>query len=548
MIRGCAKRLRALGHSVDNILTTMQLHTFGDPAAGSGDRGDRPTGRKKSMSWLPLLAMVFYEVSGGPFGVEDAVGDAGPLLAIAGFIVFPLVWSMQEALICAELGAMFPEDSGYVIWVTAAFGPYLGFVEGVLSWTSGVADNCLYPALFLEYFKHVCPIFKDKMARAIASFFISLTLSVCAFLGLEFVGRTAVGLMVFTMLPFAIMVVIGAPQVDPSLWTEGMSWSVSELWERKDIDWTEYFNTIFWNLNYFDSVSTLAGEVDNPGQTFPTALAGAFVVVILGYLLPLIVGTGIRVPLDDGTGKMAKWSDWEDGYFAKVANVLGGRTLMGWVLLASGLSNIGQFLAEMSSDAFQQLGMAERGFLPKAFAQRSQFGTPTLGIVMSATGISLGAFLDFSDIVELLNLLYCVAALLEFAAFLYLRRYAPDWHRPYRVPLPFWALCVMLTPTVCLTVGMVLFADHYKQLVLIIVIVAASVLWPLMKVLRRSGLVEFHEENFFCGRDHHDDDSQEGIGLIGVPPAAKPMEEQIPHYTPWGMLTGRASKVQASDG
>ena len=37
-------------------------------------------------------------------------------------------------LITAELATAFPEDSGYVAWVTAAFGPYWGFQEGFWSW------------------------------------------------------------------------------------------------------------------------------------------------------------------------------------------------------------------------------------------------------------------------------------------------------------------------------------------------------------------------------------------------------------------------------
>jgi amino acid permease len=43
--------------------------------------------------------------------------------------------------------------------------------------------------------------------------------------------------------------------------------------------------------------------------------------------------------------------------------------------------------AEMSADSFQLQGMAERGFLPKAFNVRSKFGTPTVAIIFSSLGI-----------------------------------------------------------------------------------------------------------------------------------------------------------------
>ncbi|KAL4305562.1 hypothetical protein AHAS_Ahas16G0090700 [Arachis hypogaea] len=59
-----------------------------------------------------------------------------------------------------------------------------------------------------------------------------------------------------------------------------------------DIDWNLYLNTLFWNLNYWDTISTLAGEVKNPKKTLPNALFYALILVVLGYFLPLLVGTG----------------------------------------------------------------------------------------------------------------------------------------------------------------------------------------------------------------------------------------------------------------
>ena len=50
------------------------------------------------------------------------------------------------------------------------------------------------------------------------------------------------------------------------------------------------------------------------------------------------------------------------------------------------------------------------------------------------------------QIVELLNIVYCLAELTEFAAFIALRIKAPDLRRPYRIPLPTWACALMLLP------------------------------------------------------------------------------------------------------
>lgn len=89
---------------------------------------NRETKINPKLTLLPLIALIFYEVSGGPFGVEDSVkAGGGPLLSLLGFLIFPLFWSVPEALITAELATSFPKNGGYVIWISSAFGPFGGF-------------------------------------------------------------------------------------------------------------------------------------------------------------------------------------------------------------------------------------------------------------------------------------------------------------------------------------------------------------------------------------------------------------------------------------
>lgn len=54
------------------------------------------------------------------------------------------------------------------------------------------------------------------------------------------------------------------------------------------------------------------------------------------------------------------------------------------------------------------------------------------------------------QIVELLNIVYCLAELTEFAAFLHLRRKAPHLRRPFKIALPTWGCFLMLTPATAL--------------------------------------------------------------------------------------------------
>ena len=108
------------------------------------------------------------------------------------------------------------------------------------------------------------------------------------------------------------------------------------------------------------------------------------------------------------------------------------------------LSSIGMFEAQLSSGAYQLLGMADLGLLPAAFARRAtRFRTPWVAVAASSA-VTLGvSFLAFDDVVATANFLYGLGTLLEFAAFLWLRAWRPELKRPYRVPLPLPALAAM---------------------------------------------------------------------------------------------------------
>ena len=68
------------------------------------------------------------------------------------------------------------------------------------------------------------------------------------------------------------------------------------------------------------------------------------------------------------------------------------------MVAAAAVSQIGQFEAEMSSDSFQLLGMAERGFLPAALAKRSKHDTPTIGIILSSLGVLILVEFNFTQV------------------------------------------------------------------------------------------------------------------------------------------------------
>ena len=67
------------------------------------------------LNFRALVALTFFCVAGGAYGLEDAIGAAGPLFALLAIFIIPWVWSFPTALMAAELASAMPEDGGYVV-------------------------------------------------------------------------------------------------------------------------------------------------------------------------------------------------------------------------------------------------------------------------------------------------------------------------------------------------------------------------------------------------------------------------------------------------
>jgi amino acid transporter len=434
------------------------------------------TKSQKKLALLPLIFLIYFEVSGGPYGGEATVGAAGPFFAILGFVIFPFIWSIPEALLTAELATTFPGNGGFVIWANEAFGPFWGSLMGYWKFFSGVINLASYPVLCIDYLKLVIPVLSSDVPRYVSIFVSSCLLSFLNYSGLAIVGYTAVVLGVISLLPFVIMSLIALPKIDPSRWL-----SLGEEGVKKD--WTLFFNTIFWNLNFWDNASTLAGEVEEPRKTFPKALFFAGLLTCLSYIIPLLATTG-AMPLDQKV--------WIDGYFANVAYLIAGNWLKYWMEIGAVLALIGLFEAQLSSAAYQLLGMSDLGFIPKIFGERSKFNTPWLAILISTIIAIAMTSLSFTEIISTVNFLYSLGMLLEFASFLKLRKKFPAMKRPFKVPLGFFSLILMCIVPSVLLVYVMMVATKVVFVASAFITLLGIVLYYSMNLCKSKRWIEFN--------------------------------------------------------
>jgi amino acid transporter len=376
------------------------------------------TGRlTRELGVVPLAAVVFFNVSGGPYGIEDLVPAFGPGLTLLLLVVTPLFWSLPVALVMAELAAAMPDEGGYVTWTRRAFGDFWAFQVGWWSWIDSFVDVAVYPALFVEYVAFWAPGMTALERWLLAVLFI-VTLTALNVVGVRPTGRAAVLLAVAALVPVAALV--GAGSLTRSPWTPFAT-------DRVDVATIGLgLAVVMWNYSGWDTPSTTLGETRTPERTFARALLVALPVITLAYLVPMVIALG-----SDAVDASA----WGTGGWPRIAEALGGPWLGHAVAAGAVLSTVGLFLSLLLTNSRLPYVLARDGQLPGALALvHARFGTPWVAVIVSSAVYALFAVFSFKELIVLNVWLYSLALVVELAAFLWLRASAPSLPRPWRVP------------------------------------------------------------------------------------------------------------------
>jgi hypothetical protein len=72
-----------------------------------------PLPSRRALNFCGLIAVTFFCVAGGAFGLEDAVAAGGPLIVLLTIPIVRWLWNFPTAVVTAELSTAMPEDSGY---------------------------------------------------------------------------------------------------------------------------------------------------------------------------------------------------------------------------------------------------------------------------------------------------------------------------------------------------------------------------------------------------------------------------------------------------
>jgi amino acid transporter len=391
-------------------------------------------GLRRELGLVPLAAVVFFNVSGGPYGIEDMVPSFGPGLTLGLLLLTPLVWSLPVSLVMAELGSAMPDEGGYVTWVRRAFGGFWGFQVGWWSWVDSFVDVAIYPALFVEYVKFWYPAMTSRERWLLALAFIA-ALTLLNVLGVRPVGRAAIVLALAALVPVAALAVAGFAASRVAPWTPVLA-------ERQTLGAGLGLGlaVVMWNYGGWDTPSTTLGETRRPERAFRAALRLTLPLVTAGYVLP------IAAALASGS---SDWRTWSTGSLPLIAAAAGGAWLGHAVALGAVCSTAGLFMSLVLTNSRLPFVLARERRLPSALGRvHERFGTPWVAVVVSAAIYAAFAAFSFRELIVLNVWLYSLSLLVELAAFVRLRIAEPALPRPWRVPGGAPAmLAVALLPT-----------------------------------------------------------------------------------------------------
>lgn len=433
----------------------------------------------KKIRPVQLVAVIFFTVSGGPYGLEPLLTYAGQHGAILLLLITPLLWDVPAIYTVLELNSMMPVTGGYYKWVKHALGTRWGFYEGWWTWLYTFVDLAIYPVLFVQYAAFFYPeLTLHKTEICLIIIWASAGLNI---LGIVPVGKVTLFLSAVVLTPFIILFVlafyhhtgsIALPA--PSLKGIGISSLGMALY------------TVMWNCLGWDNTTTYAEEVEKPVRSYLVSMMIAFILVITVYVLVIWVaqfsGINATTLMNDG--------------FPALASLIGGHWLGVLIAVGGMASTLGIYASVLLSVSRVPMVMADDELLPAGLKrQHKKFNTPYISIIVCSVVVSGMIQWGFTDLLIIDVIVYGAGLSLEYISLIKMRMKEPDRHRPFKIPFGIPGLCIGLILPVAIyftalagalssTPGAVLAAVFA-----IITLLSAELLWQVIRWSKRGKII-----------------------------------------------------------
>jgi len=382
--------------------------------------------------WVAVFVVFSFVCSGG-FGIEDMVSGSGPGFVLLLLMILPFVWGLPQALVCSELGSALPEDGGLYRWSRRANGEFMGFQTGWWWVLSIFVDSAVYIALTCDYMQNWFG-FNDWVRWGIAVGLIAI-FAYINIRGIQLAASVLIVFQVIVFIPFAALAVIGIAN-----WHHN-PFSVMLLPGNSLLGGVGVALSVgIWMYSGFESLSTMAGEIERPQKVIPRALMITLPIVIGFYVLSTLGGLA-------DVGRYTEWGTSGALDFMGVGRVVGGQILRYLFFAAMFAGNFALFLAFLAAGARPSFTLSKDKLLPKFLSKtHRKYGTPFAAILLMAGVDCILVRSGFSTLIVIDVFLLMLAHITIYISAIRLRVNEPDMERPFKVGLKtpaFIAMCAV---------------------------------------------------------------------------------------------------------
>lgn len=403
--------------------------------------GSKPTLRRALGLWSAVSIVVGTVIGSGVFLVPSKmIRDLGSVSTLFTVWVVAGLLSLFGALTYAELAAAMPEAGGEYVYLSAAYGPFWGFLYGWTQfWVAKSGSIATIAAGFYTYLSAFVPALGKPVAiiplhigpggslleihyGQLVAIALILTLAGVNYLGVRSGGDLQVFVTGVKMAAIAGVIAVGffCGRGDAAHFTQHIP-AVSGV-----AGFFAAMVSALWAYDGWNNVSMVSSEIKRPDKNLPRSLIYGTMAVIVTYLLiniayfyvlsPSQVASSHRLAADMMTGLYGDWA---------------GKTVTVAVLISMFAALNGSIL----TGGRVPYAMARDGlFFRNMAVVQPKFRTPGNAMIWlslwSSVVILSGWFDDLYNFVIFGSwILYLMTAVSVFV----LRRKQPNLERPYRV-------------------------------------------------------------------------------------------------------------------
>lgn len=375
---------------------------------------------------LAVICVVFVAEAAAPVA---AIGNSQYFWWIFLMVTFLLPYG----LISSELGTTYDGDGGLYDWVRKAFGAKWGARVAWYYWI----NFPLWMASLAVVFPEMIGMILGTEIGLLPAILIELAfIWIIVFISFYPVCDSSWILNGAAVIKILLAVVVGGLGIYGAV-THGVAneYTVQSLLPSFDINSLSFISVILFNFLGFEVVCTFAGDMENPKKQIPQAIIVGGIVIAAIYIFSAF-GIGVAIPTSEISTSSGMIDSLQlltgqtNSIFISVMAVLFLLTLFGNMISWSlGVNSVAMYAAQ-------------NGDMPKVFEKQSKknempVGSAIMNGIVASFVVIIAPIIPNEDLFWsffALNLvMFLLAYLPVFPAFLKLRKIDPDAERPFKV-------------------------------------------------------------------------------------------------------------------